>query len=84
MAKKEQSILGDELFGPKLGELRDTSSPVKGEFVPPLDVLCEKEIEEALPEQEEFWQSPVRFGSIPVEKEPLGWDGRRGFLKRFP
>jgi DNA modification methylase len=26
----------------------------------------------------------VRFGSVPVEKEPLGWDRRRGFRKLFP
>ena len=39
---------------------------------------------EALPEQEEFWRPPTRFGSVPVEKEPLGWDRRRGFRKLFP
>ncbi|GBC92132.1 DNA adenine methyltransferase YhdJ [bacterium HR15] len=39
---------------------------------------------EPLPEQEEFWRPPVRFGSIPVEKEPLGWDKRKGFYKLFP
>lgn len=27
---------------------------------------------------------PVRFGSVPVEKEPLGWDRRRGFRKLYP
>jgi DNA modification methylase len=37
-----------------------------------------------LPRQEEFWRPPVRFGSVPVEKEPLGWDRRRGFRKLFP
>ena len=31
-----------------------------------------------------FWRPPVRFGSVPVEKEPLGWDRRRGFRKLFP
>ncbi|MFH1572388.1 MAG: site-specific DNA-methyltransferase [Acidobacteriota bacterium] len=39
---------------------------------------------EALPQQEEFWRPPVRFGSVPVEKEPLGWDRRQGFRKLFP
>ena len=39
---------------------------------------------EALPEQEDFWRPPVRFGSVPVEKEPLGWDRRRGFQKHYP
>ncbi len=26
----------------------------------------------------------MRFGSVPVESEPLGWDRRRGFRKLFP
>ena len=39
---------------------------------------------EPLPEQEEFWRPPVRFGSIPVDEEPLGWDRRRGFQKLYP
>ena len=26
----------------------------------------------------------MRFGSVPVEKEPLGWHRRRGFRKLFP
>jgi len=39
---------------------------------------------EKLPEQEAFWRPPVRFGSVPVEKEPLGWDRHKGFRKLFP
>ena len=39
---------------------------------------------EPLPRQEEFWRPPARFGSIPVDAEPLGWDRRRGFLKLYP
>jgi hypothetical protein len=35
---------------------------------------------DALPQQEEFWKPPTRFGSVPVEKEPLGWDRRRVVL----
>jgi len=84
MAKGKQKGLGDELFGTRMGEFRDAAGPVKGEFVPPPDLPSTEEVEEALPEQEEFWRAPVRFGSIPVEKEPLGWDGRRGFRKWFP
>ncbi len=45
------------------------------------------EVEEAveqLPQQEEFWRPPVRFGTVPVEKEPLGWDRHKGFRKLFP
>ncbi len=39
---------------------------------------------EPLPQQEEFWRPPVRFGSVPVEAEPLGWDRRLGFGKHYP
>jgi hypothetical protein len=48
MAKGKQEGLGDELFGTRLGEFRDASGPVKGEFVPPPDISETKEIEEAL------------------------------------
>ena len=41
-------------------------------------------VPEPLPQQEEFWRPPVRFGSIPVEAEPLGWDRRLGFGKHYP
>lgn len=58
--------------------------PLKGEFIaPPEEINIESQSEE-LPEQEDFWRPPVRFGSVPVEKEPLGWDRRRGFRKLFP
>jgi len=82
--RKKQSGLGDELFGTRLGEWRDASGPTKGEFVPPPDVSDKEEIEEALPEQEEFWRPPARFGTVPVEANPLGWDSRRGFRKLYP
>ncbi len=39
---------------------------------------------EQLPQQEEFWRPLVRFGTVPVEKEPLGWDRHKGFRKLFP
>ena len=44
----------------------------------------EMDIQEPLPPQEEFWRPPARFGSIPVEAEPLGWDRRQGFRKHYP
>lgn len=55
----------------------------KSDFIPPPDVRDGDAGMEPLPVQEEFWRPPVRFGSIPVEKEPLGWD-RRGYRKLFP
>ena len=54
---------------------------VEPELIQPIETDAEPE---PLPEQEEFWRPPVRFGSIPVEKEPLGWDRRKGFHKLFP
>ena len=60
------------------------TGPEKGEFIAPPEVADVDERADALPEQEEFWRPPVRFGTIPVEKEPLGWDRRRGFRKLFP
>ena len=39
---------------------------------------------EPLPQQEEFWRPPARFGSVPVDAEPLGWDRRQGFRKHYP
>lgn len=61
-----------------------TAGPAEGDFIAPPATGDEDERANALPEQEEFWRPPVRFGSVPVEKEPLGWDRRRGFRKLFP
>ena len=58
--------------------------PVKGEFVAPHTPVDADERANALPQEEEFWRPPTRFGSVPVEKEPLGWDRRKGFRKLFP
>ena len=64
----------------------DPVGPQKGEFVAsPEEIASDAAATaEALPQQEEFWRPPVRFGSVPVEKEPLGWDRRQGFRKLFP
>ena len=60
------------------------AGPDRGDFIAPQEVDDRDERTDALPEQEEFWRPPVRFGSVPVEKAPLGWDRRRGFRKLFP
>ena len=60
------------------------TGPAKGDFVAPPEGEEGDERADALPAQEEFWRPPVRFGSVPVEKEPLGWDRRWGFRKLFP
>ena len=41
-------------------------------------------VTESLPQQEEFYRAPARFGSIPVEAEPKGWDRRQRFEKHYP
>ena len=61
-----------------------SAGPGKGDFVAPPDVEDRDERADALPAQEEFWRPPTRFGSVPVEKEPLGWDRRKGFRRLFP
>lgn len=65
-------------------EQPNAAGPVKGEFIQPVGSPDEDERSDALPQQEEFWRPPTRFGSVPVEKEPLGWDRRKGFRKLFP
>ena len=62
-------------------QVRSTIGPVKGDFIAPPELADGDERADALPQQEEFWRPPVRFGSVPVEKEPLGWDRRKGFRK---
>jgi len=62
----------------------DENSPQKGDFIAPPETVEADELADALPQQEEFWRPPVRFGSVPVEKAPLGWDRRKGFRKLFP
>ena len=38
-----------------------------------------------LPEQEQVYRAPVRFGHVPVARTPLGWDPRRpGFRNHYP
>ena len=68
----------------KADQSEPTTGPVKGDFVAPPEALDIDERADALPQQEEFWKPPTRFGSVPVEKEPLGWDRRKGFRKLFP
>ena len=42
------------------------------------------DILEPLPQQEQFYRAPARFGNIPVEAEPKGWDRRQGFRRHYP
>lgn len=38
-----------------------------------------------LPQQDEFYRPPARFGHVPVPRTPLGWDPRNpGFRNHYP
>ena len=38
-----------------------------------------------LPQQEEFYRPPARFGHVPVPRTPLGWEPKnRGFRNHYP
>ncbi len=34
--------------------------------------------------QPEFYKIPKKFGTVPVEKEPIGYDQKRGYTEKFP
>lgn len=55
-----------------------------GQFIAPREVPEYDADTDKLPSQEEFFRPPVRFGSVPVEEKPLGFDARRGYKKLFP
>lgn len=80
---KYRNPLAAKLMKSKVSEKQPTG-PNKGDFIAPPEVEERDESRDALPEQEAHWRPPVRFGSVPVEKAPLGWDRRRGFRKLFP
>ena len=67
---------------PRGGKDQHTVGPNKGDFIAPPESPDMDERSDALPKQDEFWRPPVRFGSVPVEKEPIGWDRRRGFERQ--
>jgi DNA modification methylase len=93
----DQERLADELFGTPMAEAG--VGPVSGHRVReaitnarPGDLVPAARAQGAdapdddttIPDQEEFYRSPVRFGSIPVEQAPLGWDRRQKFNKLYP
>ena len=44
----------------------------------------EEEINIEIPQQAEFFKTPVRFGNIPVDKLPLGCDEKEQYRKIYP
>ena len=60
------------------------SSDYEFHYPPPQGEARENDRLEELPQQEQFYRAPARFGNIPVDAEPKGWDRRRGFRKLYP
>ena len=58
--------------------LDETDVTAPDDSVPPADDAPE------LPDQQEHWRAPARFGSVPVEEYPIGWDRQRRFEKHYP
>src|SRR3990167_7659775 len=44
----------------------------------------EEEVNVEIPQQAEFFKTPVRFGNIPVDKLPLGCDVKEQYRKIYP
>ncbi|MCX6706942.1 MAG: hypothetical protein NT001_02260 [Candidatus Woesearchaeota archaeon] len=44
----------------------------------------EEEVNIEIPQQAEFFKTPVRFGNIPVDKLPLGCDEKEQYRKIYP
>ena len=44
----------------------------------------EEEINIEIPQQAEFFKTPIRFGNIPVDKLPLGCDEKEQYRKIYP
>ena len=44
---------------------QQTTGPAKGDFIASPEVADSDERAEALPQEEEFWRPPTRFGSVP-------------------
>jgi len=44
----------------------------------------EEEINIEIPQQAEFFKTPIRFGNIPVDKLPLGCDQKEQYRKIYP
>ena len=63
---------------------RKVSGGQIGDFIAPREVPDYDPDTDKLPAQEEFFRPPVRFGSVPVEEKPLGFDAKKGYKKLFP
>lgn len=58
-----------------------------GEYIRESEKIVEQKEEEVnieIPQQAEFFKTPVRFGNIPVDKLPLGCDEKEQYRKIYP
>jgi len=58
-----------------------------GEYIRESQKIVEQKEEEVnieIPQQAEFFKTPVRFGNIPVDKLPLGCDEKEQYRKIYP
>lgn len=58
-----------------------------GEYIRESQKIVEQKEEELnieIPQQAEFFKTPVRFGNIPVDKLPLGCDEKEQYRKIYP
>ena len=53
-------------------------------MIQPVNSNPPADIPEPLPQQQDLWRAPARFGNVPVDAEPKGWDRRQGFKRHYP
>ena len=74
MAKKIKSKESESSV--KIGEyIRESEKEIKE---------SEQEINIEIPQQAQFFKTPIRFGNIPVDKLPLGCDEKEQYRKIYP
>lgn len=84
MPENPSTLPGDALFATPLGDL---VAALPGDLIAgsrdadPNTLDADKT---DIPDQEEFYRSPARFGSVPVDDFPLGWDRRLKFNRVYP
>lgn len=76
MKKKVKKQIKQEHKGVKITEWQKESEKEIKE--------TEQEINIEIPQQAEFFKTPVRFGNIPVDKLPLGCDEKEQYRKIYP
>ncbi|MBI2047410.1 hypothetical protein HYT26_04595 [Candidatus Pacearchaeota archaeon] len=75
MKKKVKKQIKQEHKGTKITEWRrEVEKEIKE---------TEQEVNIEIPQQAEFFKTPVRFGNIPVDKLPFGCDEKEQYRKNY-